>query len=226
MKNRNLNLPHIARLVRFLQKRRRIFFASIVNYIQSIRSVRVGSRCSRLARHALEHVNLKAMLRGNIALMVLTTGLFLPTASPLVSGEAEETILRAKDTPLATIVVTRFPVDMVKLNQGYSIFHWGIDLDGETGDPVYPIEKGTVATREFSRFGYGNSVIVDHQNGLKSRYAHLSKIYVRDGDTVGPQIPLGQIGSTGRSTGSHLHLEVYQNDKTVNPLTVLGPIRK
>jgi murein DD-endopeptidase MepM/ murein hydrolase activator NlpD len=69
--------------------------------------------------------------------------------------------------------------------------------------------------------GYGNCILIDHGNGLKTRYAHLSKIYVRVGQRVGTGDKIGAVGSSGNSTGPHLHFEVIKNGRTQNPLNYL-----
>ncbi len=95
-------------------------------------------------------------------------------------------------------------------------FHKGIDLAGPAGMSVVPALPGTVisAGREG---GYGNTVLVDHGDGLRTRYAHLGSINVKAGDTITPEKVLGTIGSTGRSTGPHLHFEVIKNGEAMDP---------
>jgi murein DD-endopeptidase MepM/ murein hydrolase activator NlpD len=101
-------------------------------------------------------------------------------------------------------------------------FHAGMDIDGERGDQVVAPANGVV-TEAGWKGGYGNMIEVDHGNGLKTRYGHLSKIDV----VVGDQISRGQImafvGSTGRSTGPHLHYELRLNDRPINPRRFLPP---
>ena len=70
--------------------------------------------------------------------------------------------------------------------------------------------------------GYGNMVEIDHGNGVTSRYAHLSAITVRDGQQIGAGVMIGRIGSTGRSTGPHLHSEVRHNDHPLDPRRFLA----
>ena len=94
--------------------------------------------------------------------------------------------------------------------------HTGIDLRGETGEPVHATAAGkvTIAGREG---GYGNMVEIDHGNGLATRYGHLSEIDVKVGQTVRIGEVIGKIGSTGRSTGPHLHYETRINGEAVDP---------
>lgn len=99
---------------------------------------------------------------------------------------------------------------------GGGAMHSGLDFRGPTGAPVYAAAKGTVSFAG-RKSGYGNVVEIDHGNGLMTRYAHLSRFRT----SVGAQVPagshIGAIGSTGRSTGPHLHFEVRINNRAVNP---------
>jgi murein DD-endopeptidase MepM/ murein hydrolase activator NlpD len=95
-------------------------------------------------------------------------------------------------------------------------FHPGMDIDGERGDVVLSPANGTVIKAGVTG-GYGNMVEIDHGNGLTSRYGHLSKIEAEVGETVTRGMTIGYIGSTGRSTGPHLHFELRINDRPINP---------
>jgi murein DD-endopeptidase MepM/ murein hydrolase activator NlpD len=95
-------------------------------------------------------------------------------------------------------------------------FHPGMDIDGERGDIVIAPANGTIIKAAFTG-GYGNMVEIDHGYGLTSRYGHLSKIEAEVGDTVTRGQLIAYIGSTGRSTGPHLHYELRLNDKSINP---------
>ncbi|MFL6375079.1 MAG: M23 family metallopeptidase [Pyrinomonadaceae bacterium] len=101
-------------------------------------------------------------------------------------------------------------------------FHPGMDIDGERGDQVMASASGTVIKAAYTN-GYGNMVEIDHGNGIHSRYGHMSKLDVSAGDTVTRGQLIGEIGSTGRSTGPHLHFEVRYNDKPINPRHFLKP---
>jgi murein DD-endopeptidase MepM/ murein hydrolase activator NlpD len=104
---------------------------------------------------------------------------------------------------------------------GGSQFHKGIDFDATTGDPVMTVADGVVS---FSgvRSGYGNVVEVDHGNGFVTRYAHNSRNTVKVGDLVRVGQEIAKAGSTGRSTGAHVHFEVWENGRVHNPRKFLG----
>lgn len=99
---------------------------------------------------------------------------------------------------------------------GRAAMHSGIDFKGGIGSPIYAAAEGRVTFAGW-RGGYGKAVEVTHPNGMMTRYAHLSRIDVRPGQLVAAGATLGGLGSTGRSTGPHLHFEVRINDRAVNP---------
>jgi murein DD-endopeptidase MepM/ murein hydrolase activator NlpD len=99
-------------------------------------------------------------------------------------------------------------------------FHDGLDIAAVTGKNVYAYTDGRVVETGWNG-GYGNCILIDHGNGLKTRYAHLSKIFVRIGQRVGTGERIGAVGSSGNSTGPHLHFEVIKNGRTQNPLNYL-----
>jgi murein DD-endopeptidase MepM/ murein hydrolase activator NlpD len=99
---------------------------------------------------------------------------------------------------------------------GEGAFHAGLDFKGPFGAPIYAAAKGTVRFVG-QKQGYGNCVEIDHGNGLMTRYAHMSAFRAEVGQAVKAGDVLGAIGSTGRSTGPHLHFEVRINDRPVDP---------
>lgn len=99
--------------------------------------------------------------------------------------------------------------------------HDGIDIGLPTGTPVRPIAPGVV-TFAGPNGGYGQMVEIDHGNGLTSRYGHLSKLLVKEGDEIGADQILGHSGDTGLSTGPHLHLEIRRQGQPIDPLTLLS----
>lgn len=104
---------------------------------------------------------------------------------------------------------------------GKSRFHHGLDIAAESGTPVYPASPGKVI---FSgkKGGYGNMVEILHEDGLVTRYGHNSENIVKEGDIVSPSRAIAYVGSTGRSTGPHLHFEVLKEGKALDPESLYG----
>jgi murein DD-endopeptidase MepM/ murein hydrolase activator NlpD len=99
----------------------------------------------------------------------------------------------------------------------YSRMHTGVDFSGGTGTPVRAASTGEVFSASW-RGGYGQCIILLHGGGMSTLYGHLSRIYVRPGQGVKRGQVIGAIGSTGLSTGPHLHFELRRNGAPVNPL--------
>ena len=96
--------------------------------------------------------------------------------------------------------------------------HPGIDLSGAYGTPIYATADGTVLRAGWNSGGYGNLVEIDHGRGIATRYGHMSAILVQAGEHVTRGQQIGRMGSTGRSTGNHLHYEVRIDGRAVNPI--------
>ena len=105
--------------------------------------------------------------------------------------------------------------------KGGSQFHKGIDFQADVGDTVMTVADGVVSFVGW-KGGYGNTVEVEHANGYKTRYAHNSRLTVKVGQVMSAGDEIAKAGSTGRSTGPHVHLEVFKNGAVVNPLTFLN----
>lgn len=103
---------------------------------------------------------------------------------------------------------------------GGSDYHAGLDIVGDKGEPVQATASGLV-THVGRQGAYGNLVILDHGFGLQTKYGHLSSFSVKPGDRVKRGDVIGRMGSTGRSTGTHLHYEVLANGRLLNPLQLL-----
>jgi len=115
-----------------------------------------------------------------------------------------------------------WPTPNHKINQYYRGFlHAGLDIEGTYSSPIYAAADGTVETVIYQRFGYGYHVIINHGGGRKTVYAHASKIFVKPGQRVSRGQTIAIVGSTGRSTGTHLHFEVIVNGRKTNPLASL-----
>ena len=104
---------------------------------------------------------------------------------------------------------------------GGTQFHKGIDFEADVGDPVLAVADGVVSYAGV-RSGYGNVVEIDHGNGYVTRYAHNSRLERQVGDLVRAGQEIAKAGSTGRSTGAHVHFEVWQDGVVVNPRKFLG----
>ena len=108
------------------------------------------------------------------------------------------------------------------ITQRFSWFHPGIDIANRAAPTVLAADSGTVLGAGWlDGYGYGNRVIIDHGNGYRTLYGHLSQVFVTAGQTVARGNPIGKMGSTGRSTGIHTHFEVLLNGAHINPLNVL-----
>lgn len=113
-----------------------------------------------------------------------------------------------------------WPTSARRVTQYYGWRHRGLDIAGPMRTPIYAAEDGIVTFSGWNRGGYGNMVIIDHGNGLYTRYAHATRNLVRTGDHVKRGVVIQLMGSTGRSTGSHIHFEVMKGGtyNRVNPL--------
>ena len=108
------------------------------------------------------------------------------------------------------------------ISQYYAWYHPGIDIANKVAPGVAAADGGRVILAGWPDYsGYGNRVVIDHGNGYQTLYAHLSNIYVTVGQTASRGQIIGQMGSTGRSTGTHLHLEIHFKGVPINPLAIL-----
>lgn len=112
------------------------------------------------------------------------------------------------------------PVDGY-ISQGYRSYHRAYDIATAFGAPIHPVGAGIVEFAGATSDGKGNVVVVDHGDNLKSLYAHMGKIHVGIGNVVNAQTTLGTVGLTGRTTGAHVHLEIYDRDLAVDPGNLL-----
>ena len=127
-----------------------------------------------------------------------------PVPTGIGSGEFER--------PYVGVITSRF-------GSRWGSVHKGIDIGGSTGDPVLSSDEGTVTFAGWNDGGYGYLVILDHGNGYQTYYAHLDEILVQEGYIIEKGYQLGKLGSTGRSTGPHLHFEVRKDGEPQDPET-------
>ncbi len=125
-----------------------------------------------------------------------------PTPAPSVSGKMV------------------WPTEGHRITQYFSWRHNGLDVANKTGTPIYAAEAGVIEYVGWST-GYGNNILIDHGGGKKTRYAHMSRMFVSAGQSVGRGAHIAAMGSTGWSTGPHLHFEVIVNGVRQNPLNYL-----
>lgn len=136
------------------------------------------------------------------------------------SHQAPKTLIDAQ-----TKVSVQSPIEFEYESRGFSWFHSGVDLVAPIGTPVKPIMEGVVEEMSDDPFGYGNHIIVGHPEGLKSIYGHLSEIEIKIGQKVELNTEIGKSGSTGFSTGPHLHLEVSENGNVINPASIVPGVK-
>lgn len=113
-----------------------------------------------------------------------------------------------------------WPTEGHRITQYYSWRHTGLDIGNKTGTPLYAADSGTVEVIGWGT-GYGNQILINHGGGKKTRYAHMSKFYVSKGQKVTKGEAIGEMGSTGWSTGPHIHFEVIINGVKYNPLNYI-----
>ena len=138
-----------------------------------------------------------------------------------LTGEVIKNISEVMVWPVKGVITLEFG----ESDFPYQIFHTGIDLanpNGKQGDPITTFMKGKVTYAGEIFWGYGKHIIIDHGDNISSLYGHLSKIFVYPGQEVKPGDIIGLEGSSGWSTGPHLHFEIRVFGIPVNPRTFLG----
>lgn len=153
--------------------------------------------------------------------------LTVPDGRPPSIGLPAQTRVAARTAPRSAAIGARasgggllWPTTGRAITQYFSWRHGGLDIDGTLSSPIYAVENGTVEIAQGGwNGGYGNVIVISHSKSTKTRYGHLSRLYVRSGEQVQRGQIIGKMGSTGRSTGSHLHFEVLINGVRKNPLS-------
>ncbi|MFC1789867.1 M23 family metallopeptidase [Patescibacteria group bacterium] len=179
-----------------------------------------GNRISRVLRRIFENRRIKKAFGFKLTAFVLASGFVRPSLS-LPQNNADGQVLAASEVKVTTQRALGRPLDTIQISQNYHFFHPAVDLHAPLGTPVYPIKTGQIENVNYSQFGYGNHVIIRHNLEETSLYAHLGEILVQEKQQVDENQPIGKIGLTGWVTGPHLHLEIHQSDKPINPLPIL-----
>lgn len=144
-------------------------------------------------------------------------------SAPNIEGQESEprtTDSESRRLPVDGVVTSPFGMRIHPVYRD-NRFHHGVDIAAPAGTEVYPIKDGKVI---FSgeQSGYGNVVIIDHGDGFISKYAHNRVNLVKEGDMVKRNTVIARVGSTGKSTGPHLHFEVRYNGESINPTTLIA----
>lgn len=150
----------------------------------------------------------------NVGQIVFVPDGVMPEAAPVyIAQQVPQFIPGAGGKYLwpATGVITQYPVS----------YHMAVDIANNSAPPIAAGDAGTVVYAGCIRYGYGCSVIINHADGYQTLYAHLSQYNVEAGDKVGRGQVIGKMGSTGRSSGIHVHFEVRKNGVLLNPLSFL-----
>lgn len=157
-------------------------------------------------------------------LLVIPDGI-MPTARPTTPRQ-QSLIARVRNviTPGGTSVRASsgfiWPTSARRITQYFGWRHTGVDIAGPPSNRIYAAADGIVSFAGWAR-GYGLSVVVDHGRGRQTRYAHSRQIFVKSGDSVSQGETIAMVGSTGRSTGPHLHFEVIVGGRRVNPFVYI-----
>ena len=143
-----------------------------------------------------------------------------PMSAPIVYRPPSQTTALKPSQVSAPVSNAKllWPTAARRLTQYFGWRHTGVDIAGSIGTPIYAAESGVVLKAGWNRGGYGYYIIIDHGNGLATLYGHSSKLLVSAGEQVARGQQIALMGSTGRSTGHHLHFEVRINGRVTNPL--------
>ena len=222
----SFNLPKYRLQLHFKMIKRRKGFVeeTILPELEELKKAKKANRKSKISylfRYIFEHRNIRKILGGNLALMIVASSFFPAKTILAQNTDTANEVVSVAQAPIETERGVQLPIDHFYISQGFSFFHPGIDMADSYNESVKPIMVGKVIEIERSHFDYGNEVIIDHGNQISSLYAHLSEIDVQLGQEITTQSIIGKVGSTGHSTGPHLHLEVHDHGIPINPLSVL-----
>ena len=188
------------------------------------------------ARSFLIHSGQAAALAGIAVLAMAAAPLAVPadvaTTSALAMPEAPPMTAVAEPAgPVTRLIAFEAPVRDYAVNSPFGLrrlpgqaarHHEGVDIAAPRGTGVFVSAEGSVLRTGYDPTGYGRFVEIRHPNGMTTLYGHLSRLDVASGDTVKAGARIGLVGSTGRSTGPHLHFEVRRGERQVNPAKVMG----
>lgn len=207
---------------------------TILPYSGVIHTIKSGDTISKIAR--LYGVEDEKILSSNNIGGTLKIGekIIVPGGSKLTTSVATtrtanttglsiiKDIIKSPSATAAAGAKMVWPTVGRRITQYFSWKHNGLDIANKVGTAIYAADAGTVEIAAGGyNGGYGNTILINHGGGKKTRYGHLSKLYVKAGDKVERGENIGLMGSTGRSTGSHLHFEVVISGARYNPLNYI-----
>lgn len=175
---------------------------------------------SKLFRPVFELPTIKSLVGTQLAIVTLLTGMLssVPMSALGVVPSDLVNLEKSIDVRIKTDSSLTYPVpEAIGVSQGYHVFHPGIDIRAPRGTAVKPIASGKVSLVASQNYGWGHRIEIDHGGGVKALYAHLGRMYVEEGDLVTVDTVIADIGITGKTTGPHLHLEVYEDGRNVSP---------
>lgn len=173
---------------------------------------------SRFFRRIFEYKRIKLALGINLAALIILMSGLSPSTNAFNQEEAVLSVL--KNNVIHTEISLKQPVSG-NISQTYHWYHQAIDITADLKTPVKAIASGKVIEVGYDRWGYGNKVVIEHENNTQSLYAHLDEIRVKQGDEINQDSTIGTLGLTGWTTGPHLHLEIAYELKKINPQEVL-----
>lgn len=178
---------------------------------------------SKFFRKAFESKKGRRIAGATITLILMFSGLLSNIVAANENLVVDNTMIVSPDSQIATTTSLSQPLTGL-LAQRFSGLHKGVDILAPIGTEIRPINNGRVIEVSFGRIGWGNTVMVEHALGLRSRYAHMKDINVIEGQEINRTMALGTVGMTGWTTGPHLHLETYQYGQAIDPQTILPGI--
>lgn len=179
-------------------------------------------------RKIIEKHNIQKAIGLQLGFVMFMATVFIPKAQVVVSATTVEQQTKLTSLDEETITKENFiwPLNEFQLSQGYNKLHPAIDLSTSFDKPIMAIGKGVVETVDYTNWGYGNYLVIKHNNNYSSLYAHLSQIYKKEGEQVEQKEIIGTVGKSGWSTGTHLHLEIFSVKGTINPLDALPSLEE
>lgn len=177
---------------------------------------------SWIFRPLAENRRIRTIIGANLAASIIIVHALPPIGGSASIEPVEIAVLSSEDVQVITEKTFRFPFDEpFEYSQGLRQFHPGVDIKAVLGSDIHPATDGTVSEIDMGRIGYGHKVVVAHDNGFTTLYAHMDKVNAKKGDIVTKDTILGTVGLTGWTTGPHLHFEVHTKSGIINPKQVL-----